>query len=434
MSDTVADASTIVSAPAIRAKVGRDDNLMLAFTLVIGLYLVVSLALPILFMLWKSTEVRAFAYSAVEVQVDIGQGPVAVGTLADVAQKLGLQSDVDQARRANSLTAAQLFPGRTFDGAPLKSVRLRFSGGANDGRLDLSGKPVEAGQWAEVQPQDLRRLVLRAGVQRSLANYAAYFSNPALTQSIYNSFAVSLITTVIVVLLAFGFAYGLNRTMMPLKGLFRTIAMVPILVPSLLAGLSLVYLFGNQGLLKGLLFGGKIYGGAGIVAGCVFFTFPHAFLIISTALAVSDARLYEAARVLRATPRRTFFTVTLPGARYGLISAAFVVFTLTITEFGVPKVVGGDFNVLAVDIYKQVVGQQNFAMGAVVSVILLIPAVIAFFVDRYVTARQVALLTARAVPYERSPTRRWIGRRSHSARWWRVCCCSSSASPNSPRW
>ncbi|WP_210208789.1 putative 2-aminoethylphosphonate ABC transporter permease subunit [Roseiarcus fermentans] len=378
---------------------------MLVFTLVIGLYLVVSLALPILFMLWKSTEVRAFAYSAVEMQVDTGQGPTSVGTLADVAGKLGLLSDVDQARRANSLTAAQLFPKRAFDGAPLKSVRMRFSGGSADGRLDLSGKPVEAGQWAEVPAQDLRRLVLRAGTQRSLANYAAYFSNPALTQSIANSLAVSLITTAIVVLLAFGFAYGLSRTMMPLKGLFRTIAMVPILVPSLLAGISLVYLFGNQGLLKDLMFGARIYGAGGIVAGCVFFTFPHAFLIISTALAVSDARLYEAARVLRTTPRRTFFTVTLPGARYGLISAAFVVFTLTITEFGVPKVVGGDFNMLAVDIYKQVVGQQNFAMGAVVSVILLIPAVVAFFVDRTVTARQVALLTARAVPYAPQPNR-----------------------------
>ena len=104
-------------------------------------------------------------------------------------------------------------------------------------------------------------------------------------------------------------------------------------------------------------------------------------------------------------PTRTFFTVTLPGARYGLISAAFVVFTLTITDFGVPKVVGGDFSVLAVDIYKQVVGQQNFAMGAVVSVVLLIPAVLAFVVDRMVTARQVALLSARAVPYQPSPNR-----------------------------
>ena len=150
---------------------------------------------------------------------------------------------------------------------------------------------------------------------------------------------------------------------MPVKRLFRTIALIPILVPSLLPASALVYLFGNQGLLKGLLFGGSIYGPIGIVIGEVFFTFPHALLIISTALAISDARLYEAARGAARHARRTFWTVTLPGARYGLISAAFVVFTLVITDFGVPKVIGGQFNVLAIDIYKQVVGQQNFADG-----------------------------------------------------------------------
>ena len=93
-----------------------------------------------------------------------------------------------------------------------------------------------------------------------------------------------------------------------------------------------------------------------------------------------------------------FFTVTLPGAKYGLISAALVVFTLVITDFGIAKVIGGNFNVLATDVYKQVIGQQNFSMGAVVGMLLLAPAVLAFAIDRLVQRRQVALLTARAVP------------------------------------
>src|SRR5262249_51491166 len=90
---------------------------------------------------------------------------------------------------------------------------------------------------------------------------------------------------------------------------------------------------------------------------------------------------------------------------YGLISATFVVFTLVITDFGVPKVIGGQFNVLATDIYKQVIGQQNFRMGAVVGLLLLVPAVLAFFVDQVVQRRQSALLSARAVPYEPRPDR-----------------------------
>ena len=238
-----------------------------------------------------------------------------------------------------------------------------------------------------------------------LANYIRYFSTPALFQSIGNSLWIAILGTAITVPAAFAYAYALTRTRMPLRGLFKTIALVPILVPSLLPGLALVYLFGNQGLIKGLLLGHGIYGPIGIVMAEAFTTFPHALLIILAALALADARLYEAAVALRASPARIFWTVTLPGARYGLISATFVVFTTVITDFGAPKVIGGQYNVLATDVYKQVIGQQNFQMGAVVSVILLIPAILAFVVDRAVRRRQVALLSARAVPYEPTPTR-----------------------------
>ena len=70
-------------------------------------------------------------------------------------------------------------------------------------------------------------------------------------------------------------------------------------------------------------------------------------------------------------------TIALPGAKDGLVSAAMVVFSYTVSGFGIPKLIGGDFNVLAVDIYKQVVGQQNFNKGAVVSFVLLIPVLVA---------------------------------------------------------
>ena len=240
-----------------------------------------------------------------------------------------------------------------------------------------------------------------------LANYVQYFSTPALVQSVYHSLFVSILSTAITVPLAFVYAYALTRSCLPRKGLFKSVALVPILVPSLLPGIALVYLFGNQGLIKGLLFGRPIYGPIGIVMAEVFFTFPHALLIIVTALSLADARLYEAAVALRARRPRIFWSVTLPGARYGLISAVFVVFTMVITDFGAPKVIGGQYNVLATDIYKQVIGQHNFEMGAAVSVILLIPAAFAFAVDRLARRRQVALLSTRAVPYEPKPNSRF---------------------------
>jgi iron(III) transport system permease protein len=231
-----------------------------------------------------------------------------------------------------------------------------------------------------------------------LANYLAYFSTPALFASALNSLHVAAVCTVIVVPIAFLYAYALTRAVLPLRWLFQGVALIPIFAPSLLPGLALIYLFGTQGFFKSWLGGGQIYGFEGIVIAQVFYCFPHATLILVTALATADARLYEAADVLGASKIRVFFTVTLPGAKYGVISAALVVFTLVITDFGVAKVIGGNFNVLATDVYKQVIGQQNFSMGAVVGMVLLAPAALAFVVDRIVQRKQVALLTARAVP------------------------------------
>ncbi len=240
-----------------------------------------------------------------------------------------------------------------------------------------------------------------------LANYAEYFGTAALVVSAEHTFTIGIVTTVIVVVLAFIYAYALTRSCMPFKGLFRSIALIPILAPSLLPAISLVYLFGNQGMIKGVMLGQSIYGPIGIVIALAFWIFPHAVLILTTALATADARLYEAAEALRASKVRRFFTVTLPAAKYGVMSASFVAFTYAITDFGAPKVIGGWYNVLATDIYKQVVGQWNFQMGAVVSVVLLFPVALTFLADRLVQRRQVAQITSGSVPLEPRPSRRF---------------------------
>ncbi|MFO7765221.1 MAG: putative 2-aminoethylphosphonate ABC transporter permease subunit [Pelovirga sp.] len=227
-----------------------------------------------------------------------------------------------------------------------------------------------------------------------------------LAQSTWNSLMVAFTTTLVAVVLAFIYAYGLTRTKMGGKMLFRVVAMLPLFAPTMLYGLSLVYLFGNQGLVTTGFFDKfpwlawdiNLYGFTGIVLAEIAFTFPPAMMILSVALAHTDARLYEASSSLGAGRIRTFFMVTLPGVKYGLLSAVFVCFTLSFTDFGAPKIVGGHFNVLAVDIYKQVVGQQNFGLGATVSLILLAPTLLAFVADRIVQRRSHAAVTARSVP------------------------------------
>ncbi|MEP7182703.1 MAG: putative 2-aminoethylphosphonate ABC transporter permease subunit [Betaproteobacteria bacterium] len=236
-----------------------------------------------------------------------------------------------------------------------------------------------------------------------LLQFQEYMATPRLRQSIWNTLWVALVVTGITIPLAFTFAYALTRSCMPGRAVFRIVGLTPILAPSLLAAISFIQWFGNQGLLKGLLGGVPVYGALGIIISSIYATFPHALMIVLTSLLLSDGRLYEAAESLGTKTWRKFFTITLPGAKYGLVSAAMVVFSYTVSDFGIPKVIGGNFSVLAVDIFKQVIGQQNFNKGAVVSLVLLLPVLFAFIVDWIMQGKQQSQFSARAVPYAPKP-------------------------------
>ncbi|WP_258386094.1 putative 2-aminoethylphosphonate ABC transporter permease subunit [Paenibacillus spongiae] len=250
------------------------------------------------------------------------------------------------------------------------------------------------------------------GSYAGLAYFRAYLESPALLQSLQNTVFVSFMTTVIAVPLAFLLAYALARTDIRGKSLYKAAALLPLFAPTMMHGIGLTYLFGHQGLISTGFFGWlpfemriPLYGPVGIIISEVIYTFPQAFLILSAALSISDYRLYEAAETLGASKWKKLFTVTLPSVKYALMSAIIVCATLSFTDFGAPKVVGGQFNVLATDIFKQVVGQQNMALGAVVSIVLTLPAVVAFIIDRVVTRRQQAYVTSRSTPYIVRPHR-----------------------------
>ena len=245
----------------------------------------------------------------------------------------------------------------------------------------------------------------KSGAFVGLQLFREYATNPALLESAFNTIWVAATVTVITVPLAFAFAYALTRSCTPWKGAFRLIALVPILSPSMLAAISFIQWFGNQGALKSWLFGHSVYGPIGIIISAVYAIFPHALMIVLTSLLLADGRLYEAAESLGTSRLRKFLTITLPGARYGIVSAAMVVFSYTVSDFGIPKVIGGNFNVLAIDIFKQVIGQQNFNRGAVVSLVLLAPVVLAFLVEWWMQGRQQSQFSARAVPYVPRPSR-----------------------------
>jgi iron(III) transport system permease protein len=232
-------------------------------------------------------------------------------------------------------------------------------------------------------------------------NYVRYVNSPKFAKVVGNSLAVAATTTTITVLLAYAFAYAMRRTAMPLKNVFGSVALLPLFAPSLVQALGIVFLFGRNGVINRTFnLGIDIYGFWGIVISDVFYSFPHAYLILSAALAVADARLYESAQVLGATAARICRDITLPSTKYGILSATFVVFTIVITDFGNPMVIGGDYNVLATEIYNQVSGQGNFQMGAVIGVMLLVPAALAVIAEKWIMRRHHATITERSQPLQ----------------------------------
>ena len=244
------------------------------------------------------------------------------------------------------------------------------------------------------------------GAWVGLRNFTRYLSTPRLLESLRDTALVVSVSSVVSVTLAFVYAFALTHSRMPLRRFFRVVALLPLYAPTMLFAIGLVYLLGNQGLLTHGLFGRLpfgvdvgLYGPVGITMALTLAIFPAAVLVLVSALGGADGRLYEAAETMGASPVRTFWAVTLPSARFGLVSACSVAVILAVTDFGAPKIVGGRTTVLAVSVYQQVVGQHDLSMGATVSVLLLAPTVLAFAADRLVRRRQAAAIGSRATPY-----------------------------------
>ena len=236
----------------------------------------------------------------------------------------------------------------------------------------------------------------------TLKNYFEYFGKAYVRKSLWHSLYVSSVTTVITTVSAFLVAYALTRTTIKGKRFYKAVSSLPLMAPSVVQALALISLFGRNGLFTNM-FNGKwdIYGPTGIIISEVFYCFPYALIILITTLSAVDTRLNEAAESLGAGPLTVFWKITIPSARYGIFSAAALGFNLTITDFGNPIVIGGDYNVLATEIYTQVEGMQRFDLGATISVILLIPAVLAFVLNNYFTKRNYSLISGAAKPFLR---------------------------------
>ena len=213
-------------------------------------------------------------------------------------------------------------------------------------------------------------------------SYRAVVDHPLFGTAVGNSLKAASLATLISVALALMLSFCLARSNMRLKNMFKVVLTLPMLIPSISHGWGLTLLLGNNGILtKFFGFSEGIHGLTGIVMGSVMYSFPIAFLMLADVMGYEDASPYEAADVLGIGKVRQFTGITLPYLSKPLISVVFSVFTMVITDYGVPMMIGGNYRTLPIMMYEEIIGMGEFGKGSIYGIILLLPAVAAFIID-----------------------------------------------------
>lgn len=208
------------------------------------------------------------------------------------------------------------------------------------------------------------------------------FSSPSFGTALGNSVVSALLGTLVSVALALAAALALTRTNVPGRSVWAIVLTLPMLIPSIAHGMGLVYLFGSNGIVTNLLGASwSVYGLPGIVMGSFLYAFPPAFLMLYDALRYENCQVYDAADIMGVPKASQFVRVTLPYLAKPLVSTLFATFTLIITDYGVPIMVGGKFTTLSVLMYQEVIGRLNFDSGVAIGTVLILPAILAFVVD-----------------------------------------------------
>lgn len=214
-----------------------------------------------------------------------------------------------------------------------------------------------------------------------------------------NSLVATLTATVISVALAYALALSVTRTQVKHKTIITVLITLPMLIPSVSHGMGLILLFGSNGLVTTTLgLSSSIYGFKGVVLGSVMYSFPVAYLMISDILRYQDYTPYEACKVLNISGFARFKAVTLPYLRKPMISVFFATFTMIVTDYGVPLMIGGKFMTLPVLMYQEVIGLLDFGKGAVIGAFFLVPAVVAFILDQVNKDKAAATFTKKPFP------------------------------------
>lgn len=222
--------------------------------------------------------------------------------------------------------------------------------------------------------------------QVSMENLRYILGSRSYRTVFWNSIKLAAIVALLSTIVGYIFAYGVTRIQMPGRKFFNTLVHLPIISPPFILALSIIFLFGRQGIItKGLLGikNNNVYGFHSLLLIQVISFFPVAYLTLTGILSAIDSSVEDAAMNMGASRVHIFRTVTFPLSMPGVISAYLLTFVQSLEDFSNPAVIGGDYGTLSIEAYKTITGMYDLHGGSMLALVLLLPTVCAFALQRY---------------------------------------------------
>ncbi|WP_061316440.1 ABC transporter permease [Clostridium botulinum] len=202
---------------------------------------------------------------------------------------------------------------------------------------------------------------------------------------IYNSVFVSCMCTIFTTLISTSIAFYVSFSSSRIRKIITVTLMLTMISPPFVSSLAYINLFGRRGFIThGIL---KLtlntYGWQGIVIMETLGLVSMTSLLLIGIIGGIDKNFIDASLDLGAGFNYTLIRIVLSLIKPGIIVSALLAFVRSLSDFGTPMIIGGSFQVLATEVYMNIIANGNFGMAAAMSVLILIPSLIAFLIYRF---------------------------------------------------
>jgi iron(III) transport system permease protein len=225
----------------------------------------------------------------------------------------------------------------------------------------------------------------------SLIQFERLLAMPMVANATRNTMIIGVTTAVLATLIGTLVAYTLTLTDIPGKRWLRILTIIPLVSPPFAVSFAFILLFGRRGVITYDLLNitqYNIYGPHGIVLVQLISDTPLVILILSAIFASISRDVEEAAEDLGGRPLFILRTVTFPLVMPAILTAILLTFISSISDFGNPMLIGGGFQVLATQAFIQLIELFDLQLGAALSMILIIPALLAFLLQHLIVSRR----------------------------------------------